>query len=504
MLVDRREWLAMAVAGLAGGGCANSPGGSKLPEASPPGLHDAQLLNRLSWGLSDSLVREAQQQGVAPWLEAQLKPHWPPTVPAQVQAQMDGYTVVRTPLLALARQMEAQRKAAEALTGDARTMARDAWSKDMTALSREATARMTLRAVHAREQLQDQIGWFWLNHFSVYDSKPPLRMLVADFDEALRPHALGRFRDLLGVAVFHPAMLHYLDNDKNGLGHINENLGRELLELHTLGVEGGYTQADVQALAAVLSGLGTSYAEAPPKLKAGQEALYVRRGLVEFNPARHDFSAKRLLGEPVVGAGMAEIEGVLDRLARHPATARHISQKLASFLLGNPPSAALEQKMSARFLASDGRIGEVLRVLIDAPEFRDSLNRRFKDPVHYVFSALRASFDGGRPLVDPKPVFTWLNRLGQAPFGRPTPDGYAPQPSAWNGSGQLTARFDTAKALVASGAAMFQGPANPRGAAFERFWGPGLSSATRQVLAEATSPREADVLWLSSPEFMWC
>ena len=169
--------------------------------------------------------------------------------------------------------------------------------------------------------------------------------------------------------------------------------------------------------------------------------------------------------------------------------------------------------MSARFLSSDGRIGEVLRVLIDAPEFKATLNQRFKDPIHYVYSALRASFEG-RVMTDPKPAFSWLNRLGQTPFGRPTPDGYALEARAWNGSGQLTARFDVAKGIVANGGALFQGAASangaqqplvvakPRGAVFETVWRPHLPATTRQVLAEASTPREADVLWLSSPEFM--
>jgi uncharacterized protein (DUF1800 family) len=307
---------------------------------------------------------------------------------------------------------------------------------------------------------------------------------------------------------------------------LNENLGREILELHTLGADGGYSQDDVQALAKVLTGLGVSLSEERPKLRPEREALYVRRGLTVFNPNRHDFGDKQLLGLTVTGGGVGEIDAVLDRLARHPATARHVCRKLAVFWVGDEPPAALVQRLAARFLASDGRVAEVLQLLFDTPEFAASLGQRFKDPVHYVYSALRASFDG-QVVANTAPVVAQLARLGQAHFARQTPDGYPLDTSAWSGPGQLNTRFEVARTLVNGSAKLFTRdsedlspapgaapasarvsgpgappkPARPRGRLFDARIAPQLSDATRLALAQA-SPKDADALWLSSPEFM--
>ena len=160
-----------------------------------------------------------------------------------------------------------------------------------------------------------------MNHFNVYQGKHNLRAMVGDYEErAIRPHALGKFRDLLAATAQHPAMLRYLDNDQNALHRQNENYARELLELHTLGVNGGYSQHDVQELARVLTGVGVNLGAGTPRLRPELQSRYVRHGLFEFNPARHDEGEKQLLGQTVRASGLAELSEVLDRLSRQSAT----------------------------------------------------------------------------------------------------------------------------------------------------------------------------------------
>ncbi len=223
--------------------------------------------------------------------------------------------------------------------------------------------------------------WFWSNHFSVFGGKADLRAAVGDFEErAIRAHALGRFRDLLGAAARHPAMLRYLDNERNAAGRLNENFARELLELHTLGVDGGYAQADVQELARVLSGVGIAYQQGEPPMRTALRARYVREGAFEFNPARHDFGDKRVLGRTIAGRGLDELEEVLDLLAAHPSTARHVARRLAQFMVSDTPGDALVARLADAFSSSGGDVPAVLRVLFASPEFHASLGGKFKDP----------------------------------------------------------------------------------------------------------------------------
>jgi uncharacterized protein (DUF1800 family) len=300
--------------------------------------------------------------------------------------------------------------------------------------------------------------WFWFNHFNVHLSKHNLRAMVGDYENALRAHALGRFRDLLGASALHPAMLRYLDNEANAANRLNENYARELLELHTLGVEGGYAQTDVQELARVLSGLGVDFSGQPPQVRPQLQSLVVTRGLVLFNPLRHDMGDKRLLGDVVRGRGFDEIEQVLDRLARHPSTARFVSRKIATYFVADQPPASLVERMAQRFLQSDGRIAEVLRVMFESAEFEASLaagQGKFKDPTHYIVSALRVAYDR-EPIANAQPIVSALYRMGQAPYNRQTPDGYPLDEAAWSSPGQMAVRFDVARQLGAGNAGLFR------------------------------------------------
>jgi uncharacterized protein (DUF1800 family) len=306
-------------------------------------------------------------------------------------------------------------------------------------------------------------------------------------------------------------MLQYLDNAQNAVGHLNENYARELMELHTLGVSGGYSQQDVENLARVLTGVGVNAGEVP-RLKPEQRTLYRRSGAFEFNPARHDFGAKILLGHPIDGRGFAEIEQAVDLLARQPACARFISRQLATYFVADEPPAALVERMAQTFMHSDGDVSAVLRTMFLAREFNAGLGVKFKDPMRFVVSAVRFAYDG-RPISNTRPLQNWLNGLGEPPYGHPTPDGYALVESNWASSGQMSRRFEIARAIGAGNAGLFD-PEDGSAAKLTGF--PQLSSklyyaavepflavGTRDALNRATSQQEWNTFLLSSPEFVY-
>jgi uncharacterized protein (DUF1800 family) len=489
-----------------------------------------RLANRLSWGASDAELGRVQALGTEGYIAQQLKADAGP-LPAAAQAQIDALRVQQVQPLALWAGIDAARKAADAAPGEAeRKAGQDAFQAAQTRLAREASHRLLLRALYAPNQLQEQLQWFWFNHFNVHQFKSNIRVLLGDYTErAIRPHALGSFRALLGAATRHPAMLRYLDNEQNAVGRVNENQARELLELHTLGLSdggvadaglsggGSYSQRDVQEVAKVLSGHGVNFTDKSPTLKPAQEGLYRRDGIYEFHPARHDFSDKTVLGHAVRGRGAAELDEVLDLLAVHPSTARHISLKLARHLLADEPPPAIVEAMAATWQRSAGRIDAVLGVLLRSPAFTAASQApaaKFKDPLHYVVSAVRAAY-GERVLLNTQPMQNWLNRMGQGLFSRQTPDGYPATAAYWTGSGQMAVRLEIARAIGSNGAALFrgEGPAAPveqpavpqlaRGLSWQ-VQRPLLAPATRDALDRAATPQDWNTLYLSSPEFMVC
>lgn len=451
-------------------------------------------LDRVSWGANADDARRVASVGMPRWLGSQLHPGRA-TLPPAAQAQIDAMRISRTPIEQLTRELDDQRKAADALTDDdAKKSARQAYQQALNQLAREAQQRFLLRALYSPNQLQEQMTWFWMNHFNVSTRKANIRALVGDYEEtAIRPHALGRFRDLLGATLHHPAMLRYLDNAQNAAKRINENYARELMELHTLGVGSGYSQGDVQELARVLTGVGVSQ----------------RDGRFEFNPARHDRGPKTLLGAPITQRGLAEVDEALDRLTRAPATARFISHKLAVYFVADVPPPALVERMSATFQRSDGDIAAVLTTMFESPEFAASLGRKFRDPVHYAVASVRLAY-GGRVVANVDPMIGWINRMGETLYAHETPDGYPLTQDAWASAGQMTTRFEIARAIGANGAVLFRGdnqaplekpPFPPLAeSAPVRDGLPALSSATRQALAQAATPQDWNTYYLASPE----
>nr|MBF0685592.1 DUF1800 domain-containing protein [Pseudomonas sp.] len=311
----------------------------KASETAPLLQEQVRLLNRLTWGATNASAWRLALNGPDDLIADQLKPG-PAELPPDVQAAIDAMQVSAAPAHDIVVSLQAQQQAVnKAPAGEAREELRRAYNARLRLLSQEARHRSLLRSIYSQRQLQEKMTWFWVNHFNVFAEKHAYtRPLMVDFEEnAIRPHALGKFRDLLAATVTHPAMLLYLDNHQNRRGGLNENYARELLELHTLGADGGQKQADVVALSRVLTGLGFNATDTPPNLPRGTDVEYRRRGVFEFNSARHDNEPKRLLGEQIQGGNLTEVDQVIDMLARHPSTAAHVSRKLAVYFVADDP-----------------------------------------------------------------------------------------------------------------------------------------------------------------------
>lgn len=472
---------------------------------------DVLWLTRVTYGVNSASLSDYEQRGRAGFLDAQLTSR-EPALPAVIASQINMLDVVHADAAQLLAATNAEYKRINALTdGPEKEQARKALNDRGNALAYQATRRDLLRAIYSPAQLQEQLVWFWLNHFNVAQSKGSIRWLIGDYEErAVRPHVLGHFRDLVLATLTHPAMLQYLDNAQNAVNHINENYARELMELHTLGVAAGYSQEDVQNLARILTGVGINAGGPAPQLKPEWQGLYRRDGAFEFNPARHDFGAKMLLGQAIRGQGFAEVEQAVTLLARAPACAQFISRQLALYFVADDPPAALLARMAATFSHTDGDIAAVLRVMFSAPEFTASLDRKFKDPTHFVISALRLAYDA-RPILNTHPVLNWLNALGEPPYGHQTPDGYSLIESGWASSGQMSRRFEIARAMASPNAGLFEPEDGSiaTGAGFPRLSSriyfdalePFLSERTKSALDSANSQQEWNTLLLSSPEF---
>jgi uncharacterized protein (DUF1800 family) len=479
-----------------------------------PVLHRADMLwlERVTFGLDSATVADYRQLGRERFLEHQLDVR-DAALPAPVAAQIDALQVSHAKPEQWLAEVNAQYRTINAMSdGPDREQARKALNERGNKLAYEATRRDLLRAVYSPSQLQEQMVWFWLNHFSVHQHKANLRWLVGDYEErAIRPHALGHFKDLVLATLEHPAMLQYLDNNQNAAGHINENYARELMELHTLGVDAGYTQQDVQQLARVLTGVGVN-AGNPPKLKPEWQRLYVHDGAFEFNPARHDFGSKSLLGHTIEGKGLGEVEDAVNLIVHQPACARFISRQLAIYFVADNPPPQLIERMAQTFMRTDGDIAAVLHTLFLAREFNAALGGKFKDPMRFVVSAVRFAYDG-RPISNTHPLLNWLNGLGEAPFGRQTPDGYPLTELDWASSGQMSRRFEIARLIGSGNAALFDpedgGAATVGGfpqlsnrlyfEAVEPF----LAAHTRDALNRANSQQEWNTFLLSSPDFSY-
>ncbi len=480
--------------------------------ATPLSGDDVKWLNRMTYGINSETLELYAAQGRATYLNRQLQntvdDHLPPRVAELIAAMHISVEPIKMDVLA----MQENNRKIDQLPLEQRQQAKMDANQPINQIMWEAMQRHVFRALYSPAQLKEQMVWFWFNHFSVSRDKAPMvKMLLADYeDRAIRPYALGKFRDLLMATLHHPAMLVYLDNTQNALNKINENYARELMELHTLGVDGGYSQQDVQALAHILTGMGMNWTDNFPKLNPKMEPYYRHEGGFEFNPYRHDFSDKFFLGKTIKGNGVAEVEQAVDMLVRHPSTAQFISKKLATYWVSDTPSPDLVANMAKTFMATDGDIAAVLRVLFESKAFADSLGGKVKDPYQYIVSALRFAYED-RPLANLQAPLNWMHELGEPLFGRATPDGFGLTAKDWLSPGQLTQRFDYAQRMGGGKAPLF-GPdvdrkTQPVPVLANRLYylaiEPYLSVQTKNALAKAVSQPEWNTFLLSSPEFMY-
>jgi uncharacterized protein (DUF1800 family) len=496
------------------------------PAASAPSSlvrGDVRWLGRVGFGIDSAVVARYQRLGREKFLDEQLHP--PAGDPPDLAAAIAAIPVTQQPAEALVKAARAEQQRITTLAGDPdkEQQARTALNQAASQAVYETTKRHLMRALRSPSQLREQMAWFWMNHFSVFSGKASIRWTLAEYEEqAVRPRALGRFSDLVLATVTSPAMLEYLDNAQNATGKINENYARELMELHTLGVSGGpsgsrYTQQDVQELARVLTGAGVNLTGAMPRLAPDQQPLYVRRGLFEFNPARHDGGPKTILGHVITGKGFGEIEDAIAVLCRQPAAARFISTRLATYFVADEPPPALIEKMTRTFQKSDGSIAAVLREMFLDRNFIAALNtpetklEKFKDPTQFVASSLRLSYEG-KTITNYHPAAGWLAQLGEPLYGRVTPDGYALSEAAWTSSGQMIRRFEIARAIGGGGAGLFTNEDNTPGQntgfpmlasrLFFEVIEPVLGARTRDALGRTSSQPEWNTILLASPDWM--
>jgi len=466
-----------------------------VPASETLGLRVVQHLpSRAGYGPRPGEIDAVLQRGPTKWIEEQLDPQADPELDQRLSRYPTlSYTTSR--ILAL-------------YNADPRSIG---------VILDEFTSAKVVRAVHGTNQLEEVLVDFWFNHFNVFVNDGFDRYSISSYErDAIRPHVLGRFRDLLQAASLHPAMLYYLDNYLNTLprrvgnrvtGGINENHGRELLELHTVGVDAGYSQADVVEASRCLTGHGID------NLNTSGAYLY--------RATNHDNDSKQVFGLSVTaGGGEGDVQRLFEHLASHPATARHISKRLCQRFVADDPPAGLVARLADVFLRTNGDLREVVKALFGSAEFWAEAfgSGKPRTPLEFVAGALRAS---GAEVQNPRAVRAALGDMGMPLYACNPPTGYSNRGAEWlNPSSQLY-RMNFAldlsagavfgvtadvRALVRSGGG---DPDNPRSAAEainREVFGRTLSSATLAAASrvEASGPVAVPVrvagLLFASPE----
>lgn len=401
------------------------------PRQIPEDKRTGHILSRLTWGARPGDSRRVEQIGLPTWLNQQLQPDRIAENPQLERRLAELSSLSKQP----PELMEVFRNRKQA--GPDRTAIRP--------IVRELQEARILRAVYTNRQLEDVLTDFWFNHFNVFLDKGAGKVLTGAYErDAIRPHVLGKFRDLLGATAQHPAMLFYLDNWQSvspdtAMGRrakgrrargLNENYARELLELHTLGVDGGYTQKDVLEVARCFTG------------------WTIREGTFQFVPAVHDPGEKMVLGHRIAATG-GRNDGlqVLDILAKHPSTASFVSRKLAQRFVSDTPPEALVKAMAATFLKTGGDIRSVLRTMIDSREFwrEDNYDSKLKSPLEFVVSAVRS---GTAEVRNGLGLSLEVARMGQPLYRKQEPTGYSNTSVDWKNSASLLARMNFASVLA--------------------------------------------------------
>lgn len=487
-------------------------------------------LDRLAYGPRPGEVDKVLAEGVDAWVARQLRPETIGDAP--LEAKLRAYRSIGLSGAELLREYPDKKTRALGPLGSGRKPAE---------VASELAAAKLLRAVESERQLQEVMTDFWFNHFNVAAQKGQLKWLVSPYErETIRPRVLGRFRDLLGAVARSPGMLVYLDNAQSAIDAryapagaredivemeekmaerggkkgrrrlgLNENYARELMELHTLGVDGGYTQRDVTELARILTGWSV---DRPSRKNRLEDFAF------KFKRRMHDPGAKVLLGVPFAWSGEAEGDKALDLLAAHPATARFIATKLCRRFVADEPPADMVDRVAARFRATDGDIRETLKALFADPAFyeRAYFRAKVKTPLEFTASALRAT---RAELRDPVRIAKSIGGMGQPLYRCEPPTGWPDRAPPWINAGALLARMRAAAALfnqnpnapASADARALLGGAPPGGgkavaAYVDAFLGGEIGERTRAaILARldhpGMSPGKVAALVIGSPEF---
>ena len=456
------------------------------------------FLNRTSFGPTREDVQKVNRLGIRAYLEEQLRPE--KISDSIVEEKLAGLKTMRLSSRELIELYPPPRQQA----GQQEMMGQQQMQGPRTVILELQQARL-LRSVYSQRQLYEIMVDFWSNHFNVFSAKGADRWLTTAYDrDSIRPHALGQFRDLLLATAQSPAMLFYLDNwlsanpnapaarmggPNNRRRGLNENYARELMELHTLGVDGGYTQRDVQEVARCLTG----WTIRQPR---GEGSFY-------FEPRIHDTGEKVVLGNRIPsGGGVEDGLRVIDLLAQHPSTARFVSLKLARRFIADDPPPSLVNKAAEAFNKSAGDIPTVLRALIDSPEFYspDIYQAKVKKPLEFVASALRTT---GAEVQLSHQLLRYLGRMGEPLFLAQPPTGHPDVAASWTSPDMLLTRMNFATDLITNRIPGSRVRLEALGDkdAFARLIAPdSLSTATRSAVAEVEGS-QAITLLMAAPEF---
>jgi uncharacterized protein (DUF1800 family) len=496
------------------------------------------VLNRVAFGPKPGDLERIRAAGVSRYIDDQLHPER--LSDTGMEARLAGLQTLHMSSREIAERFEIpqlqERKARKQAAAKDAQPPQDPPSPEEQRQANQVVVELSeqklLRATYSERQLQEVLVDFWFNHFNVDARKGATRFLLTEYErDTIRPHVLGRFRDLLGATAKSPAMLFYLDNwmsadpagphiaagdmaprfgrfgqgrfprpdsmpdaqrlqarKKNAPSGLNENYGRELMELHTLGVDGGYTQKDVTEVARAFTG----WTIQNPRLGGG----------FTFEPRLHDTGQKIVLDHVIkAGGGESDGEQVLDILARRPATAHFIATKLVRRFVSDTPPPALVDRVAARFSQTDGDLREVMRTILTAPEFLSPAvyRAKVKTPFEFIVSAVRAT--GARVDGDAQPLVREMRTLGMPLYFCQPPTGYKDTADAWVNAGALVGRMNFALDLTNS---KMRGMTVDRQEPLAGHLGSligDLSETTRETIARATSGPQAMALTLGSPEF---
>ena len=411
-------------------------------------------LSRLTYGARPGDVERVRAMGVSAWIDRQLRPR---TIDdSATDRALVELTTLRMPISEALREFprpdpKLRAKIANGEMSRQEMQALYPMDKRPARIATELQAAKVVRAVTSERQLEELMVDFWFNHFNVFAGKGDVRWYVSAYErEAIRPFAMGKFPDLVRATAYHPAMLFYLDNwlsarpdfvvpagpNRGRKGGLNENYARELMELHTLGVDGGYTQKDVTEVARAFTGWTIERPQTD--------------GHFIFRPGMHDGGEKIVLGQRVpAGGGRDDGERVIQILTRHPATARFVATKLVRRFVSDTPPPALVSRVAGTYTSTGGDISAMLRTIFESPEFfsEDAYRAKIKKPFEFVASAVRA-LGGNTDATGGMALARASAEIGEPLYQAQPPTGYADRGAVWVNAGALLARMNFALGLA--------------------------------------------------------